>query len=71
MLFILLLLCVLFWIGFKITGVILGAIFWLTVELPVSLLLWSLGLVCCCTILLIPLGLKFFAWGAHVMVPGI
>lgn len=51
--------CVLFSIGFSITGAILSAILWLCVQLPVGLACIVFGIGMCCTILLIPFG-KFF-----------
>ena len=50
----------LFWIGYHFTGALLSAIFWITIKLPLACIIACLGLVCCITILLIPLGLKCF-----------
>lgn len=66
----LLFLAVMLWIGFYITGAILLTLFWLFVEVPIGLLCIALGLVCFCTILLIPLGRLFFRWGAAMLLPG-
>lgn len=57
-------LALLFWIAFHITGMLLAAVIWLFIKLPVAIILGSLGLVLCVTILLIPLGMKCFkfAW---------
>lgn len=63
------LLTALLWVGFKITGALLMACLWLFVLLPVALLLFVLGLVCCCTILLIPLGVWLLKAGVSVLVP--
>ena len=50
----------LFWLGFHITGALLSATIWLFVKLPLAIILGCLGLACCFTILLIPLGGKCF-----------
>lgn len=50
------LLCGLCWIGFTITGAILGMIFWVCVKLPLAIFFGSLGLALCLTIFLFPLG---------------
>ena len=63
------LLTALLWVGFKITGALLMACLWLFVLLPVALLLFVLGLVCCCTILLIPLGVWLLKTGVSVLAP--
>ncbi|MCQ2538645.1 MAG: hypothetical protein MJ124_09620 [Lachnospiraceae bacterium] len=62
--------CVLFGIGFAITGFILSALFWALVKLPLSLICFSLGLACCCTLILIPLGVGLFKVGARLLLPG-
>ncbi len=53
-------LSILFWIGYKVTGALLMACLWLFILLPLSLMIAMLGIICCCTILLIPIGLKLF-----------
>ena len=40
------------WAGFKITGSILGVLFWLVVKLPVACFLLILGLLMCVSIIL-------------------
>lgn len=60
----------LFWIGFTITGVFLKALIWLLVLLPVSLLVMLLGLALCCTIILIPVGIKLIGAGFKILIPG-
>ena len=59
----------LFWIGYKITGFFLKAFIWLIVLLPLTLILWAIGLVCCCTLILIPIGIKLFLTGLKVLIP--
>ena len=60
-------LTVLFWIGYHVTGALLTAAIWLFIKLPFALILGCLGLVCCITILLIPLGGKCFKLGFEVL----
>lgn len=60
----------LFWLGFKMTGAILKACIWLFIFVPLALGIWGIALLCCCTLLLIPLGIKLFAAGLRVIVPG-
>ena len=61
--------CLLFWLGFKLTGALLSALFWIFVLLPCAIVLWMLGIACFCTILLIPVGVKLVACGAKVLFP--
>lgn len=65
--FILALLMVALWIGLKITGALLMALLWLVVLLPVSAVVILLGLACCCTILLIPLGMWLVGTGLRIL----
>ena len=60
-------LTVLFWIGFHVTVALLSAVIWLFIKLPFALILGCLGLVCCITILLIPLGGKFFKFALKIL----
>lgn len=60
----------LFFFGaYQITGAILKALIWLVILLPITLVLWALGLACCCTLILIPVGLKLFVAGCKVLLP--
>lgn len=61
------LLTVLFWIGYHVTGALLAAAIWLFIKLPFAIILGCLGLICCITILLIPLGGKFFKFALNVL----
>lgn len=60
----------LFGLAFKITGALLKAILWLCIFLPVGLALLGLGIACCCTLILIPVGIILFKAGARVIIPG-
>ena len=66
----LLILCALFWIGFKITGALIKALIWLCIMLPIGLCIMLLGLFLCCTIILIPLGTRLLKAGASLILPG-
>ena len=57
----------LFWVGFKMTGAMLAALVWVAVKLPVTLVLFTLGVACCATLLLIPVGLKLFGTAVNVL----
>lgn len=56
-----------FGIGFGITGALVLALLFV-IKLPIVLILWILGAVCCCTILLIPLGLILFRTGSAILI---
>ena len=68
---ILLILTALFGLAFKLTGALLKACLYLFILWPLGLCLWALGVVCCCTLILIPVGILLFKAGFHVMVPGV
>ena len=57
----------LFWLGFSITGAMLSAVIWITIKLPLAIIIFCLGLACCITILLIPLGLKCFSFAGKLL----
>ncbi len=59
------------WIGFKLTGAIIMACLWLFIKVPIALLLSIIGLICCCTIILIPLGLGIMKLGIKMFIPGV
>ena len=61
---------VLFGVAFKITGALLKACLWVIIFLPVGLLLLSLGIAFCCTIILIPVGIGIMKAGMRVIIPG-
>lgn len=61
------LLTFLFWLGFHVTGALLSAVIWLFVKLPFAIILACLGLVCCVTILLIPIGGKCFSFAGSIL----
>lgn len=55
-----------FGLAFSVTGAVLMALLWM-LKLPLVLVMWVLGAVCCCTILLIPLGLILFKAGGVLL----
>ena len=63
----LLLLTILFGIAYKITGAILKACVWL---LPIGLILSGVGVIFCCTIILIPVGIGIIKAGIRMILPG-
>lgn len=54
--------------AYMITGALFKALIWLCILVPVALLLWSIGLVCCCTLILIPVGVRLFVAGCRVLM---
>lgn len=58
------------WVGFKITGALLKAGIWLFLLVPLAFGIWGIALICCCTLILIPIGIKLFAAGMRVIIPG-
>lgn len=57
----------LFWVGFKVTGALLTAFIWLAIKLPIAIVIFCLGLACCATLLLIPVGIKLFKVAGNVL----
>ena len=56
-----------FGLAFSLTGAVLAACLWL-LKLPIVIVMWILGAACCCTILLIPLGLLLFRTGSALLI---
>ena len=56
------------WIGFCLTGALLKACVWLFVLVPLVIVIWVLALVCCCTIILIPIGVRLFKLGLDIIL---
>ncbi len=67
---ILLVISILFGVGFTITGALLRALLWLCICVPVAVFLVCLGIICCCTIILIPIGIRLFGAAISVLIPG-
>lgn len=51
----------------KLTGLVAKGLIWLCVLLPIVAVLWSLAIVCCATIILIPVGLWLFRAGIRLL----
>ena len=66
----LLLLTILFGIAYKITGAILKACVWLLILLPIGLILSGVGVIFCCTIIFIPVGIGIIKAGIRMILPG-
>ena len=58
-------------IGFKLTGALLSACIWLFIEIPLAAVIFSIGVFCCCTIILIPAGFGLFKTALKLLIPGI
>lgn len=56
-------------LAFKLTGALLKAVLWLFFLLPLGIFLACLGIICCCTIILIPVGIALFKAVVRVIVP--
>lgn len=57
--------------GLGILSVLLQALVWLIIKVPCGLVLLVVGLLLCCTILLIPAGVKVMGAGARLIIPGV
>lgn len=57
----------LFWLGYHVTGALLSAAIWLFIKLPLAIIVFCLGIVCCVTLLLIPIGLKCFSLAGRIL----
>ena len=60
--------CLLFFVGYKISGAVFKILIWLCILLPISLVIWGLAIMCCCTLILIPIGMKLFKVGVAVLI---
>jgi len=65
---ILALLTFLFWLGFIITGTLLSTAMWIMVKLPLAIIVFVIGVLCCLTLLLIPVGLKCFKLALRIVL---
>lgn len=66
-LIILVLLSFLFWLGYRITGALLGAFIWLCIKLPAALFAAAAGVVLCVTIIFIPIGRKCLSFARRLL----
>lgn len=58
---------VLFWLGFRLTGAFLSALFWLFIKLPLAVVVFCVGIAFCATLILIPVGVKFFPLALKIL----
>lgn len=49
-----------FGVVFGILALLLGGVFWFLVRLPLAIIMFVMGIVFCCTLILIPLGILCF-----------
>ncbi len=56
-------------IGFYFSSFLFGALLWLLIKLPLSVMFFAAGIVLCCTILLIPVGIMCFKIAGGMFVP--
>ena len=63
------LLSLFFFIAYNVTGAVLKAAIWLVILVPIAICLWALWLACCCTLILIPIGIRLFSAGCRVLLP--
>lgn len=57
-------------IGFKLIGLLLAASIWLFIKIPLAFIALMIGIICCGTLILIPVGIWFFKTGFQLIVPG-
>ena len=57
-------------LAFGFAGLMLSLVFYVCIKLPFALLMLALGLIFCCTIIGIPLGLACFHAAGSAAIPG-
>lgn len=62
------LMTIFFWLCFKFAGAVFSVLFWLFIKLPVAFGLAILGVVCCVTIILIPIGKGCFHMAGDLLM---
>ena len=55
-----------FGLAFSLTGAIFAALLWI-IKLPIALVIWIIGALCYCTIILIPAGMSLFHAGCAIL----
>lgn len=58
---------VLLWVGFRITGALLTAAFWLFFKLPLAIIVFCFGLCLCATLILIPIGARCIGLAGRIL----
>jgi len=56
-------------IGLRLLCTLIRTSTWLISNLPMALFMWLLGLLCCCTLILIPVGIRLFRSGLKMLIP--
>ncbi len=59
----------LLFIGLCFSKLLFGVVLWLLIKLPLSLIFMVLGVVLCCTIILIPIGIMCFKAAGGMLLP--
>ena len=67
LIFSLTLLCGLFSLAYHLTGALLAALVWLCLRLPLAMIVALIGILCCMTLLLIPVGLKLLRAAGRIL----
>ena len=57
-------------VAFKITGVLLKALLWLFIFIPIGFAIVGVGIIICCTVILIPIGMSIVRSGIRVITRG-
>ncbi len=61
--------CMMIFLAFCFSKVLFGILIWCLIKLPLTIVLFAVGTVLCCTIILIPLGLMCFRIGGGLLMP--
>ena len=69
--FSILFICCLLFVGSIFSKLFFGLLLWLVIKLPVFLVLATVGIVLCCTIFLIPLGVLCFRMAGGILMPAV
>ena len=66
---VLLFLFVFCWLGVKLTGGLLKLFYIMCIGLPLAVLVGTMGLVLCCTIILMPIGVSMIHLSGRLLAP--
>ncbi len=62
-------LCAFFWLCYRCTALVLKLMYVLCIDIPLAVVLFVVGILLCCTILLIPVGKAVLALAGRVAFP--
>lgn len=65
----LLFICIFSWLTFKFTGLMLKILYMVCIGLPLAGIFAVLGVILCCTIILIPVGMGMFRMAGKMLCP--